>query len=52
MSRRDFITNDTGQTMTEYGVVLTLIIVVTLVAFTQLGDGIQHALEAAKALLP
>ena len=52
MSTPEFTTSETGQTMTEYSVVLSLIVIVTLVAFTQLGDSVQHAFEAAKALLP
>ena len=41
-----------GQTMTEYSVVLGLIVIVTMVAYQSLGDSIEHALNAAKGRLP
>jgi Flp pilus assembly pilin Flp len=41
-----------GQTMTEYSVVLGLIVIITMVAYQSLGDSIEHALNAAKGLLP
>jgi Flp pilus assembly pilin Flp len=41
-----------GQTMTEYSVVLGLIVIITMVAYSSLGDSIEHALTAAKGLLP
>ena len=50
--RLDNIASETGQTMTEYAVVLSLIVLVTLVAFTQLGDRVQGAVEAARSLFP
>ena len=43
---------ETGQTMAEYAVVLTLIVVVTLVAFTSLGSGIETSLNAVRSVLP
>jgi Flp pilus assembly pilin Flp len=44
--------NETGQTMAEYAVILTLIIVVTLATFTSLGAGIENALNAVLTVLP
>jgi Flp pilus assembly pilin Flp len=43
---------ETGQTMAEYAVVLTLIVLVTLAAFTTLGGGIENALNTVKNALP
>jgi Flp pilus assembly pilin Flp len=44
--------NEDGQTMAEYAVVITLIIIVTLVVFTTLGSGIENALNAVQNVLP
>jgi Flp pilus assembly pilin Flp len=44
--------NETGQTMAEYCVVLSLIIVVTLVLFTSLGNNVESALNAVRAVFP
>jgi Flp pilus assembly pilin Flp len=51
----DKITNvlsETGQTMAEYAVVLSLIILVTLVMFTSLGNGIEGALKTVRMVFP
>ena len=44
--------NETGQTMAEYAVVLSLIIIVTLATFTSLGDGIENAFQAVRTVFP
>jgi Flp pilus assembly pilin Flp len=44
--------DETGQTMAEYAVVLALIIVVTLAAFTSLGGGVENALNSVQNVLP
>jgi Flp pilus assembly pilin Flp len=41
-----------GQTMAEYGVVLTVIAVTTVVIFTALGDSVEGAIRTAMAFLP
>jgi Flp pilus assembly pilin Flp len=45
------IRDETGQTMAEYGVVLALIAVVTVVTFTLLGDSIESAITAVRTAL-
>jgi Flp pilus assembly pilin Flp len=40
-----------GQTMAEYGVVLAVITVAAIVAFTLLSGGIQNAINAVTSLL-
>ena len=44
--------DETGQTMAEYAVVLTLIIIVTVAAFTSLGGGVENALQAVRSVFP
>jgi len=41
-----------GQTMAEYGVVLTVITVASVAVFTALGDGIEGAITKVITLLP
>ena len=41
-----------GQTMAEYGVVLTVITIAVLGVFTALSGGIQNAISRVTALLP
>jgi Flp pilus assembly pilin Flp len=42
---------ESGQTMTEYTVILGLIVLVTVAAFTQLGDAIESAINTVRATL-
>jgi Flp pilus assembly pilin Flp len=44
--------DETGQTMAEYAVVLTLIIIVTVATFTSLGGGVENALQAVRGVFP
>jgi Flp pilus assembly pilin Flp len=46
------VLDETGQTMAEYAVILTLIIVVTLATFTSLGDGVANAISAVRTVFP
>jgi len=46
------VMSETGQTMAEYAVVLSLIVLVTLVTFTTLGNGIENALKAVRMVFP
>jgi len=46
------IRDEEGQTMAEYGVVLALITVVTVVVFTSLGDSIENAIKLVIGFLP
>jgi len=46
----DRINHERGQTMAEYSVVLGLIVIVTLATFTQLGDAIEGAINAVRAV--
>jgi Flp pilus assembly pilin Flp len=41
-----------GQTMAEYGVVLAVITIACLVAFTALSGGITHAINNVTSVLP
>ena len=41
-----------GQTMAEYGVVLAVIALAVIVAFTALAGGISHALNNVAKILP
>jgi Flp pilus assembly pilin Flp len=41
-----------GQTMAEYGVVLAVITIAALAAFTALSGGIQQAINNVTAVLP
>jgi pilus assembly protein Flp/PilA len=50
--RRIRVAEENGQTMAEYGVVLALITLACLAAFTLLGDNISSGLEAVANLLP
>jgi Flp pilus assembly pilin Flp len=52
MHRTTKAMEEAGQTMAESAVVLTLIVVVTLAAFTSLGGGIENALNAVQKVLP
>ena len=52
---RDFFRRlhvETGQTMAEYGVVLSVITIGIIVALTALSGGITNALNTAKGYLP
>jgi len=42
---------ETGQTMSEYAVVLSVIVLVTVVAYTQLGDAIEAAITSMRTTL-
>jgi Flp pilus assembly pilin Flp len=42
---------ESGQTMTEYAVILGLIVLVTVAAFTQLGDSIESAITTVRTAL-
>jgi Flp pilus assembly pilin Flp len=44
--------DETGQTMAEYGVVLTLVTLAVLASLTLLGSNISSALSGVAALLP
>jgi Flp pilus assembly pilin Flp len=44
------LTSDTGQTMSEYAVVLGVIVLVTVTAYTQLGDAIEVVFTSMRAL--
>ena len=46
------VREETGQTMAEYGVVLALITLVTVVVFTTLGDRVESAITLVIGLLP
>ncbi len=41
-----------GQTMAEYGVVLAVIVLACVVAFTALSGGIANAINSVRAVLP
>ena len=43
--------HEEGQTMAEYGVVLAVITIAAIVAFTALAGGIQNAINAVTGLL-
>jgi len=44
--------HEEGQTMAEYGVVLAVIALAVIVAFTALAGGISHALNNVAKILP
>jgi pilus assembly protein Flp/PilA len=50
--RRIRVAEENGQTMAEYGVVLALITLACLAAFTLLGDNISNGLQSVANLLP
>jgi Flp pilus assembly pilin Flp len=53
MERYDALrNNEEGQTMAEYGVVLTVIAIGVIIALTALTGGIQRALNAVTAVFP
>ena len=47
-----FLMREEGQTMAEYGVVLAVITIAALVAFTALSGGITKAINKVVAVLP
>jgi Flp pilus assembly pilin Flp len=55
-SLRDFVDSiprrEEGQTMAEYGVVLAVITVATVAAFTALSGGIAATIDRVKGFLP
>ena len=44
--------SEEGQTMAEYGVVLTVIVLTTVVIFTALGDSVEGAIRNVMTYLP
>jgi Flp pilus assembly pilin Flp len=53
MERYDALrNNEEGQTMAEYGVVLTVIAIGVIIALTALTGGITRALDAVTAVFP
>jgi Flp pilus assembly pilin Flp len=52
IDRTKKVVSEAGQTMAEYAVVLTMIVLVTLVAFAALGDGVANALQTVRSALP
>jgi Flp pilus assembly pilin Flp len=46
------VISETGQTMTEYAVVLSVIIFVTVAVFVLLGDTVSTTLETVRKILP
>jgi len=51
-SLRTRVAREEGQTMAEYGVVLAVIALAVIVAFTALSGGISHAINNVAAVLP
>jgi Flp pilus assembly pilin Flp len=53
---KEFLTHlrrrEEGQTMAEYGVVLAVIALAVIVAFTALSGGISHAINNVAKVLP
>jgi len=49
---RTRVAREEGQTMAEYGVVLAVIALAVIVAFTALSGGISHAINNVAAVLP
>jgi Flp pilus assembly pilin Flp len=45
------VMKETGQTMVEYAVVLTLVVTVTLATYMTLGDTVASALDAVRSIL-
>ena len=50
--RQRLVREEQGQTMAEYGVVLGVITVLCIVAFTALSGAISGAIDAVTAILP
>jgi len=50
--RERLVRDEQGQTMAEYGVVLGVITVLCIVAFTALSGAISGAVDAVTAILP
>jgi Flp pilus assembly pilin Flp len=46
------VISETGQTMAEYAVVLSVIIFVTVAVFILLGDSVAISLNAVRKILP
>jgi Flp pilus assembly pilin Flp len=44
------VMSETGQTMAEYAVVLSVIVMVTMVAYMTLGDTVANVLDAVRKL--
>ena len=44
--------SEEGQTMAEYGVVLTVIVVATVTIFTSLGDSVEATIRNVLTFLP
>ena len=44
--------DEEGQTMAEYGVVLTVIVVATVTIFTSLGDSVEATIRNVLTVLP
>ena len=44
--------SEEGQTMAEYGVVLTVIVVATVTIFTSLGDSVEATIRNVLTILP
>jgi len=51
-SLRARVAREEGQTMAEYGVVLAVIALAVIVAFTALSGGISHAINNVANVLP
>jgi Flp pilus assembly pilin Flp len=49
---RAYWRREEGQTMAEYGVVLAVITIAAIVAFTALSGGIRNAINNVTAVLP
>ena len=52
VSAKQRFENEDGQTMAEYGVVLGVITVLCIVAFTALSGGISGAIDKVTGVLP
>jgi pilus assembly protein Flp/PilA len=52
LALRSRLHREDGQTMAEYGVVLAVIALACIVAFTALSGGISHAINNIAAVLP
>ena len=50
--RRKVLGGDDGQTMAEYGIVLSVICVATVAVFTALSEGVADAIDRAVGLIP
>ena len=49
---RALLYREDGQTMAEYGIVLAVITIGAVLAFTALSGGVQGAIESVTGLLP